>query len=167
MAYDDEFTLEHSPHSIARTEENSVARLHPGQMIKYKPPKKANNSTTARVIPANDHRSRRGTPLMALILSLQTVPDSAFDPVSGLLKREWLHEARPQLFYPDGKMQEYVKTKTTPAGFDYSFECWLRGDMHNNCFTKAKVQIIVQKVQREIVRKERAGTNFSRRWRWR
>lgn len=73
-----------------------------------------------------------------------------------MLRKEWLGEVRPQLFFADGEMQEYVKIKNIPTGFDYPFFRWLRGDTSvKNWFDKDKIQRIVCKCLAEVARDER------------
>lgn len=148
---DKDFLLEHAPQIILRTNENNKAKLHPGRMIKYTSRSVKKTTTSEKKVVHSDYRSRRGTPLIAVIRSLATVLDSAFDPVSGNLRREWLHEARPQLFHPDGSMQEYVKTKKRPNGMDDCFFAWLKGEANqDNIFSKKQVEGIVRRVEHEM-----------------
>jgi hypothetical protein len=140
---DNEFLLEHSPHCIPRTENNNKAHLHPGQTLIFR-----RSRTKSESKAKSDSRSRRGTPLIALIRSLATVLDEAFDPIFGNLRREWLHEMRPQLFHKDGSMQEYLKVKDKPAGMDHSFFLWLKGDAkQTNEYSKERVKEIVRRVE--------------------
>lgn len=163
MGLDKTWVFDRAPHLLARTDENSIALLHPGFLLKSKIArvKKSSVSNAAQKVKpkydsALDPRARRGTPLIALVRSLTTVPDSAFDPVNGLLRKEWLGEARPQLFFPNGEMQEYVKMKSTPAGFDPLFFWWLRGDKGiKNSFGKIKIQRLVCCCLAEVAREER------------
>lgn len=166
MGGDKTWVLDHAPH-LARTDENNEALLHPGHYTKAKPPRAKKSSSSSshkekpKYVPALDIRARRGTPIIALVRSLATVPDSAFDPTDGTLRKKWLGEARPQLFFPDGEMQEYVKIKSIPAGFDYPFFRWLRGDGSvKNCFTKERIRRIVNRCLTEVARNERVFASY-------
>jgi hypothetical protein len=152
---DYEFLLEHSPHSIRRTPEDQKAVLHPGRILKFKAPRKQTPTPVTRPNSLKDAKTRRGTPLIALIRSLATVPHDAFDS-TGKLRREWLHEARPQLFHKGGVIQEYVKIKDRPCAMPFHFFSWLRGDdVDRNIYTKADVEWIVRVVMRETAVMER------------
>ena len=77
------------------------------------------------------HSYRNPTPPSHILRSfypeLLNPPEHAFDSESGGLRREWLHEARPEFFDSKRQLQEYVIHKAKPAGLSQSLWAWLCG----------------------------------------
>jgi hypothetical protein len=158
---DKEFLLEHSPHVVRCTYENSVECLHPGRVYDSRPrskntPSEIKNSTSETAPKKKFLRARDA--FATFIDDLAPITAEAFHPEEGTLRREWLYEVRPELFTKEGIMQENMLVKKQPSGMDSYFFLWLKGDPNvSNIFTKALVNCIFiryKRIQAEIAQRK-------------
>lgn len=66
------------------------------------------------------------SPLHSFLPTLLNPPDEAFDK-NGFLRALWLYEARPEMFTPEGWLQDFVVLKHQPRGISDDFWNWLVG----------------------------------------